>query len=79
MREGLSSLINKQTWTLVDLPPGRKAICCDLTRFEDISLDCVLLLMDRVNVSSRVRTIAYRIRYTIHYLCNVNDTPSSDS
>jgi hypothetical protein len=28
MREELSSLINNQTWTLVDLPPGRKAIRC---------------------------------------------------
>jgi len=28
MGEELSSLINNQTWTLVDLPPGRKAIRC---------------------------------------------------
>jgi hypothetical protein len=28
MREELSSLINNQSWTLVDLPPGRKAIRC---------------------------------------------------
>jgi hypothetical protein len=28
MQEELSSLINNQTWTLVDLPPGRKAIHC---------------------------------------------------
>ena len=28
MREELSSLINNQTWTLVDLPPGRKALRC---------------------------------------------------
>jgi len=28
MREELSSLINNQTWTLVDLPSERKAICC---------------------------------------------------
>ena len=28
IREELSSLINNQTWTLVDLPPGRKAIRC---------------------------------------------------
>jgi hypothetical protein len=28
MREKLSSLINNQTWTLVDLLPGRKAIRC---------------------------------------------------
>ena len=40
--------------------------------------------MDTVNVSSRVRTIAYRmyrtpVQYSIHYLCNVNNTPSSDS
>ena len=28
MREELSSLITNQTWTLVDLPPGRKAIRC---------------------------------------------------
>jgi len=40
--------------------------------------------MDIVNVSSRVRTIAYRmyrtpVRYSIHYLCNVSNTPSSDS
>ena len=32
----------------------------------------------------RVRTIAYRmyrtpVRYSMHYLCNVNNTPSSDS
>jgi hypothetical protein len=26
MRKRISSLINNQTWTLVDLPPGRKAI-----------------------------------------------------
>jgi len=36
--------------------------------------------MDTVNVSSRVRTITYRmyrtpVRYIIHYLCNVNNTP----
>jgi len=44
---------------------------------------CDLLLMDTVNVSSRVRTIEYRmyrtpvppVRYSIHYLCNVNNTP----
>jgi len=40
--------------------------------------------MDTVNVSSRVRTIAYTmyrtpVQYSIHYLCNVNNTPSSDS
>ena len=29
MREELSSLINNLTWTLVDFPPGRKAIRCD--------------------------------------------------
>ena len=29
MREELSSLINNQTWTLVDSPPGRKTIRCD--------------------------------------------------
>jgi len=51
---------------------------------EFVGLDCVLLLMDTVNVSSRVRTIAYRmyrtpVRNSIHYLCNVNNTPSSDS
>jgi hypothetical protein len=51
---------------------------------EVIRLDCDLLLMATVNVSSRVRTIAYRmyptpVRYSIHYLCNVNNTPSSDS
>ena len=28
MREELSSLMNNQTWTLVDFPPGRKAIRC---------------------------------------------------
>jgi hypothetical protein len=28
MREELSSLINNQTWTLVDLPSGRKEIRC---------------------------------------------------
>jgi hypothetical protein len=28
MQEELSSLINNQTWTLVDLSPGRKAIRC---------------------------------------------------
>ena len=28
MREELSSLINNQTWILVDLPPGRKTIRC---------------------------------------------------
>jgi hypothetical protein len=28
MREELSSLINNQTWTLVDLPTGRKTIRC---------------------------------------------------
>ena len=27
MREELSSWINNQTWTFVDLPPERKAIC----------------------------------------------------
>jgi len=51
---------------------------------EVIRLDCDLLLMDTVNVSSRVRTIAYRmyqtpVQYSIHYLCNVNNTPTSDS
>ena len=51
---------------------------------EVIRLDCDLLLMDTVNVSSRVRTIAYTmyrtpVQYSIHYLCNVNNTPSSDS
>jgi hypothetical protein len=40
--------------------------------------------MDIVNVSFRVRTIACRmyrtpVRYSIHYLCDVNNTPSSDS
>ena len=30
-------------------------------KFEVIRLDCDLLLMDTVNVSSRVRTIAYRM------------------
>jgi hypothetical protein len=53
---------------------------CGLISCEVISLDFVLLLMDTVNVSSRVRTIAYRmyrtpVRYSIHYLCNVNNTP----
>jgi hypothetical protein len=28
MREEFSSLMNNQTWTFVDLPPGRKAIRC---------------------------------------------------
>jgi len=47
---------------------------------EVIRLDCDLLLMETVNVSSRVRTIAYRmyrtpVRYSIHYLCNVNNAP----
>ena len=28
MREELSSWINNQTWTLVDLPLERRAICC---------------------------------------------------
>jgi hypothetical protein len=28
MQEELSSLINNQNWTLVNLPPGRKAIRC---------------------------------------------------
>jgi hypothetical protein len=28
MREELSSLMNSQTWSLVDLPPGREAIRC---------------------------------------------------
>jgi len=51
---------------------------------EVIRLDCDLLLMDTVHVSSRVRTIAYRmyrtpVRYSIHYLCDVNNTSSSDS
>ena len=55
-----------------------------LKNCEVIRLDCDLLLMDTVNVSSRVRTIAYRmyrtpVQYSIHYLCNVNNTPSSDS
>ena len=30
MRDKLSSLNNYQTWTLIDLPPGRKAIRCGL-------------------------------------------------
>jgi hypothetical protein len=52
--------------------------------YEVISLDCVLLLMDTVNVSSQVRTIAYRlyrarVQYSIHYLFHVNNTPSSGS
>ena len=39
--------------------------------------DLVLLLMDTVNVSSQVRTIAHRVYRTlvhcsIHYLCNVS-------
>jgi len=51
---------------------------------EVIKLDCDLLLMDTLDVSSRVRTIAYRmyripVRYSIHYICNVNNTPTSDS
>jgi len=51
---------------------------------EVVRLDCDLLLMDTVNVSSRVRTIAYRmyrspVRCSIHYLCNVNNASSSDS
>ena len=51
---------------------------------EVISYDCDLLWMDTVNVSSRARTTAYRmcrtpVRYSIHYHCNVNNTPSSDS
>jgi len=53
-------------------------------KYEVIRLDCVLLLMDTVNVSSQVRTIAYRmyrtpVQYSTYYLCNVNNTPSSDS
>jgi hypothetical protein len=45
-------------------------------------LDYVLLLMDTVNVSSQVRTIACRmyrapVQYREHYLCNINNTPSS--
>ena len=51
---------------------------------EVVSLDCVFLLMNTVNVSSRVRTIAYGmygtlVQYSIQYLCNVSNTPSSDS
>jgi len=47
---------------------------------EDMSLDCVLLLMDTVNKSSQVRMISYRmyrtpVQYSIHYICNVNNTP----
>jgi hypothetical protein len=41
-----------------------------------MSLGFVLLFMGTANVSSRVRTIAYRmyqnpVRYSIDYLCNV--------
>jgi len=45
---------------------------------EVIRLDCVLMLMDTVSVSSQVRTVAYRmyrtpVQYSTHRLCNVND------
>ena len=47
---------------------------------EVISLGCVILLMDTVNVSSRVRTIAYRMyEFGTVYTTSGMYTPSSDS
>ena len=52
---------------------------CEVTRF-----DYVLLLMDTVNKSSQGRTIAHRmyqslVQYTEHYLCSIDNVPSSGS
>jgi hypothetical protein len=48
--------------------PIWNAVWITWDRSEVISLDCVLLLMDTVNVSSRDRTIAYRMyRTSVHY------------
>ena len=51
-------------------------ISCEVIRQES-----VLLSKDTVNVSSQVRTIAYRmyrtpVQYSKHNICNVNNTPS---
>jgi len=45
--------------------------------FEVIRLDCDLLLMDTINVSRTITNSMYRtpVRHSIHYLCNVNNTP----
>ena len=55
----------------MDTPLNSSVIeSCGLISCELLRLDCDLLLVDTVNVSSRVRTITYRM-----YLCNVNNTP----
>jgi len=84
-RGAISPMQNQTNYILCHKDPLPSSSTVPLKSFcEVISLDCLLLLMDTVNVSSRIRTIAYRsyrtpVWYTIHFLCNVNKTPSSDS
>ena len=78
--------ISKDRWPLEVLPSPQTLevlpiILSVIESYEVISLDCVLPLMDTVNVTYRVRTIAYRmyrtpVRYNSEMLTN---TMSLDS
>jgi len=55
-----------------------------MRHWEVIGLHGVLLLMDTFNESSQLGTVAYRlyrarVQYSVHKLCNVDNTLSSDS